>query len=229
VQEATLALALVESDAQAEATYTVSAHKVIGKNPVIAGATGYTADGVTAWAPSACCFNNVPLGQADISPAYDIRAIDKTAGYKSWVLTTMVREWLAVPASNVGVLLNSDASKLADRYRYFASTKHPDATIRPVLRVTYLPSSVADTTPPSVAIAAPVAGATVAGMVTVSASASDNVGVAGVQFQLDGVDQGAAVTTPPYSILRNTAATRSAAHTLTAQAVELAGNAVHGR
>src|SRR5262249_34518991 len=42
----------------------------------------------------------------------------------------------------------------------------------------------ADTSPPSVSITAPAAGATVSGTVAVAAGASDNVGVAGVQFQL---------------------------------------------
>src|SRR6185295_6509377 len=38
VTDATLRLALVESDATADATYTVAAHKLLGKNPVIARA-----------------------------------------------------------------------------------------------------------------------------------------------------------------------------------------------
>ena len=46
--------------------------------------------------------------------------------------------------------------------------------------------SVADTTPPTVSVTAPAAGATVSGSVTVSAGASDNTGVAGVQFKVDG-------------------------------------------
>ena len=92
VTDATLQLALVASDAAAESTYTVTAHKVVGRSPVITGATGYTADGVTAWTPNNCCSNNVPLAQADISAAYDSRAIDKTLGYKSWSLTAMVQE-----------------------------------------------------------------------------------------------------------------------------------------
>jgi hypothetical protein len=45
----------------------VCAHKVVGTTPVISQATGYTADGVTDWTPSACCYNNVALAQADIS------------------------------------------------------------------------------------------------------------------------------------------------------------------
>src|SRR5207244_1446908 len=40
-----------------------------------------------------------------------------------------------------------------------------------------------DTTPPAVSISAPAANATVSGTVTVSATASDNVGVVGVQFK----------------------------------------------
>src|SRR5688572_2512970 len=43
-----------------------------------------------------------------------------------------------------------------------------------------------DTTPPTVSITSPASGATVSGTTTVSASASDNVGVAGVQFFVDG-------------------------------------------
>ena len=98
-------------DGTADATYIVAAHKVLGKNPVIATATGYTADGVTNWTPAACC--PVPLAQADISAAYDQPAIDKALGFKSWAITTMVQEWLANPAANFGLLLNSDASKAA--------------------------------------------------------------------------------------------------------------------
>src|SRR5205807_9747902 len=51
-----------------------------------------------------------------------------------------------------------------------------------------------DNTAPSVSITAPAAGATVGGTVTVTANASDNVGVAGIQFLLDGVAIGAEQT-----------------------------------
>src|SRR5262245_20412824 len=57
-----------------------------------------------------------------------------------------------------------------------------------------------DTSPPAVALTAPTSGATVTGSITVSASASDNVGVVGVQFQVDGANLGAEDTTAPYSI-----------------------------
>ena len=48
-----------------------------------------------------------------------------------------------------------------------------------------------DTVPPTVALTAPAAGATVSGSVNVTASASDNVAVVGVQFLLDGANLGA--------------------------------------
>jgi outer membrane protein assembly factor BamB len=81
-----------------------------------------------------------------------------------------------------------------------------------------------DTTPPTVAMSAPAAGATVSGTVTVSATASDAVGVAGVQFKLDGADLGTEDTSSSYSISWNTASVSNGTYTLTAVARDAAGN-----
>jgi hypothetical protein len=81
-----------------------------------------------------------------------------------------------------------------------------------------------DTTPPSVSLTAPASGATVSGTVAVSASASDNVGVAGVQFQLDGANLAAEDTAAPYSVSWNTTSVANGAHTLRATARDAAGN-----
>ena len=85
-------------------------------------------------------------------------------------------------------------------------------------------SSSSDTTAPTVSITAPANNAMVSGGVTVSANASDNVGVAGVQFQLDGVDLGAELTAVPYSISWNTTTASNGGHILTAVARDAAGN-----
>ena len=82
----------------------------------------------------------------------------------------------------------------------------------------------ADTTAPTVAISAPAASATVSGSVTVSADATDNVGVAGVQFALDGNNLGAEDTSAPYSISWTTTATTNGTHQLTATARDAAGH-----
>ncbi len=81
-----------------------------------------------------------------------------------------------------------------------------------------------DTTPPTVAITAPAAGSTVANTVSVTASASDNDRVAGVQFRLDGVNLGAEDTTSPYSVSWDTHSVANGSHTLTAVARDGSGN-----
>src|SRR5204863_210479 len=81
-----------------------------------------------------------------------------------------------------------------------------------------------DTTPPTVSISSPANGATVSGTITVAANASDNVGVAGVQFFADGAPIAAEDTTAPYSVSVNTATTSNGSHTLTAVARDAAGN-----
>ena len=315
VQDAKLFLALTHSDLLAAPTYGMSVSKVLNHNPMIALATGYTADGATGWTPNTCCYGGVPLAQADISAPYDTQEIDKTPGYKSWTITTMLQEWVADPASNFGLLLGSDSSKPRDHYRFFASMENPAVNLRPYLRVLYSVSS--DTTAPaiggaaatgvtrsgatiswttdesatsqveygtttaygnisaldgalvtahsvslsglndatqyhyrvrsrdaagnlatssdavfttldgiapSVSVTAPAGGATLAGTITVSANANDNVGVAGVQFMLDGAQLGAEDTTAPYSTSWNTTAVADGNHTLTAAARDTAGN-----
>ena len=82
----------------------------------------------------------------------------------------------------------------------------------------------ADTVLPSVSIATPADGATVAGIVTVTANASDNLGVAGVQFRLDGVALGPEDTVAPYSYAWNTSTVANGTHVLTAVARDAAGN-----
>ncbi|HMC71358.1 MAG TPA: Ig-like domain-containing protein, partial [Mycobacteriales bacterium] len=81
-----------------------------------------------------------------------------------------------------------------------------------------------DKTPPTVSITAPAAGATVSSTITVTASASDNVGVAGVQFKLDGANLGAESTVAPYTMSWDTTTATNASHTLTAVARDAAGN-----
>jgi acyl carrier protein len=95
------------------------------------------------------------------------------------------------------------------------------------LRHTSAPANVTvfnDTTAPAVSITSPAGGATVAGAVTVTATASDNVGVAGVQFFLDGAALGAEDTAAPYAASWNTVATANGSHALTARARDAAGN-----
>jgi hypothetical protein len=81
-----------------------------------------------------------------------------------------------------------------------------------------------DSTPPTASLTAPANGATVSGTVTVSANAADDVGVAGVQFKLDGNNLSAEDTSSPYSISWDATAATNGSHTLTAVARDAAGN-----
>ena len=81
-----------------------------------------------------------------------------------------------------------------------------------------------DATAPVITITAPSASATVSGSVTVSADATDNVGVAGVQFKLDGANLGAEDMSAPYGVTWDSASAATAAHMLTAIARDAAGN-----
>jgi hypothetical protein len=85
------------------------------------------------------------------------------------------------------------------------------------------PVSTPDTTPPTVSVTAPTAGATVGGTVTLSAAASDNGGVARVDFFVDGSSVGTDATAP-YSVAWSSASVADGAHTIAARAVDAAGN-----
>src|SRR5712692_7845663 len=85
-------------------------------------------------------------------------------------------------------------------------------------------AAIPDTTPPTVTITSPAPAATVSGMVGVVATASDNVGVVGVQFKVDGNNTGAEVLATPYIYSLNTATLSNGSHSLTAVARDAAGN-----
>ncbi len=77
----------------------------------------------------------------------------------------------------------------------------------------------------TVTIAAPAdLQANLSGSVTLSATASDNVGVSGVEFQVDGVQVGAIDTSAPYGVSIDTTLYASGQHVLRARAHDAAGN-----
>ncbi|PYS12164.1 MAG: hypothetical protein DMG15_15320 [Acidobacteria bacterium] len=85
-------------------------------------------------------------------------------------------------------------------------------------------TAVLDTTPPTITLTSPINGATVVGTITLTVTASDNVGVGGVQYYLDNVPLGAEQTVSPYSMSWNTTTTTDGAHTLQAVARDTTGN-----
>jgi len=93
------------------------------------------------------------------------------------------------------------------------------------LRLTVSDGSLSASDDMIVTVVAPQAcGSTVSGTLTLSATASDNVGVVGVQLKLDGTNLGAEMMSSPYSMPWNTTTASNGCHRLSAVARDAAGN-----
>ena len=80
-----------------------------------------------------------------------------------------------------------------------------------------------DTTLPTCSITSPTAGSTVSGTVTITAAATDNVGVTKVEIFVDGALR-TTDTVSPYTWSWNTTTFANSSHTITAKAYDAAGN-----
>lgn len=81
-----------------------------------------------------------------------------------------------------------------------------------------------DTTPPTITLTSPAHNSTVAGNMHVVADASDNVGVTGVTFLIDGVPVAEEDTSTPYELVWDSTTIADATYAITAQAQDSAGN-----
>ncbi|TKB23944.1 hypothetical protein FCL47_19945 [Desulfopila sp. IMCC35006] len=100
-----------------------------------------------------------------------------------------------------------------------------NSTISTGIKVT-VSNTVVDSTAPAVSITSPTSNATITGSTTVTATATDNVGVAQVDFFVDSTSSNAVATdtTSPYSFTWNPATVANGVHTLYARASDAAGN-----
>jgi hypothetical protein len=149
-------------------------------------------------------------------------------GILSWNVTASAAWLTSTPASGVDAgsvfVTASSAGLAAGTYDATIVVSAAGAAGTPQTIPVRLTVTRPDTAPPAVAVTAPIPGSTVSGTVPVTATASDDVGVAGVQFKLDGGNLGAEVTAQPYSINWDTRAVADGSHSLTAAARDAAGN-----
>ena len=87
------------------------------------------------------------------------------------------------------------------------------------------PCPAGDTTAPAAAILSPAAGSTASGIVTVTGSSSDNVGVVRVDLRIDGGPFQPVAGTTSWSSTIDTRPLSSGAHSFTVRALDAAGNA----
>lgn len=138
-----------------------------------------------------------------------------------------------IPASQTNASVNVNIGRRTNGY-YFQGTIDDVRIYNRALTVAEIQSDmttpvggspIPDSVAPTVSLISPVSG-TFASSTSfiVSATASDNIAVAGVQFKLDGINLGAEDMSSPYSIIWNTTTASSGAHTLSAVARDSAGN-----
>lgn len=132
--------------------------------------------------------------------------------------TPTVANRIAQPAG----LAYGDSGLAAGRYYYVVTAEDVNHLVGPPSTEIFVDVQ-GDSIPPSVSLTAPTNPA-VTGSITVSADASDNFQVAGVQFLLDGANLGAEDTIAPYSITWNSVGITNGAHTLAARARDNSGN-----
>jgi hypothetical protein len=126
------------------------------------------------------------------------------------------------PAVNQGLTQQEVTDDFAgkarsDGYNDIGSHEHGATTTTPP------PPTTGDTTAPTVSITSPANNTRVSGWTTVSATATDNVGVVSVVFAVDGKTIGSD-TSAPYSIRWRARGLTYGSHTLTATAKDAAGN-----
>ncbi|HYI13075.1 MAG TPA: Ig-like domain-containing protein [Thermoanaerobaculia bacterium] len=179
-----------------------------GAMPVINGSENYTLRNAVL---------TVVDGPSASQPAAGARTLQRTdpcvSTWNTLVETSSNPGSGAGAGCNGGVKMNeiSDASG-TNNYIYEFIELHNDSTSAP-----------GDTTAPTTSITAPANGATVSGTVSVTANASDNVGVTKVEFRLDGVLQ-STDTSSPYTWSWNSTLATNGVHSLTSKAYDAANN-----
>ncbi|HET7487726.1 MAG TPA: Ig-like domain-containing protein [Acidimicrobiales bacterium] len=166
-------------------------------------ANGATVSGTVTVAGSAA--DNVGLAKVEV--AVDGGTAIAASGTSSW-------------SAAVGT------STLANGSHAIAATATDTAGNRATATVTVtVANPVADTTPPSVAIATPAAGASVSGTLAAGGSAADDVAVARVEIRVDAGSFQPAGGTSSWTAAIDTTTLADGAHILTARATDGSGNA----
>ena len=170
-----------------------------------APANGATLSGVATL--SATASDNVGVDHVDFLKGTTIIGADASSPYSlAWDTTTVTNGTYSLTAKAYDAAGNNTTS----------------TTVSVTVNNVVVPPP--DTTPPTVLITAPAAGATVSGAtVTISANASDNVGVTQIEFYR-GTTLITSDTTSPWAVTWNTTSLTNGTYSLTAKAYDAAGN-----
>jgi len=162
----------------------------------------------------------VPAMAETVSLQWDPNTDANLAGYKVYYSPDTSSFTSAIPV-DVGLKTSASLSGLDPSHSYqFAVTAYDtDGTESSFSNVV----TIAEQVQPTVGITSPLNAANVSGTVTVSVSASDNIGVTKVEFYVNGVLK-ATDTATPYTYSWNTSTLAAGAYTLSVKAYDAAGN-----
>jgi len=139
-------------------------------------------------------------------------------------LSAIVQEIVARPGwlagNDMAFIISGTGSRTAEAFEGMPGRA-------PVLHIEWVPGDTpggTDITPPTIVMQEPRDGSQASGIITLSALASDNVGVTGVQFLLDGDSVGSVDTDGPYAVKLDTTRQADGTVALTAVAKDAAGN-----
>jgi hypothetical protein len=196
------------------------------------GGVGMANGAATIWANAAAIVLYDPTGYVR---ARDYDAYRSTANYPyAQGKDYRYRMQVNVPAKTYSVwvrLPGSPETQIASNYR-FRDTQQVSRLTHWLARAetgglracNFRVEVAADTQPPAVSVISPTSGQTVRDAQTLEASASDNVGVAGVQFLVDGANRGPEITAAPYRYELDVLALPNGSHQIAARARDGAGN-----
>jgi hypothetical protein len=165
---------------------------------------GSTVNGVVTVSGSAS--DNVALAKVEV--AVDAGPFKAATGTASWSTTVDSRTY-----ANGGHTIVARATDGAGN----VASKSVAVTVA---------NATADLTPPTVAVASPSAGATVAGAVVISGTAADNVAVARVEVGVDGGAWSQASGAASWTWNWSSASAANGSHSISARATDTAGNTV---
>jgi chitinase len=176
---------------------------------------------ITLLAGGASCFASTITLQWDPETAPDL------AGYKVYYSTSAAAPFTGAGATQGASPVNVTTATTATitgldpaQAYYFAVTAYSIAGVESPYSNTVL---VPELIPPTVSITSPANNATATGTVSVAVNATDNVGVARLEFYVNGVLQ-ATDSSAPYLFSWNTSALASGVYTLSVKAYDAADN-----
>lgn len=163
-----------------------------------------------SWTESTVTWNNAPV--ADNNAIASLGTVSDKTWYEVDLSSLITKD--GIYSLRVTSTSKNGADYLSKEVAEFA----------PQLIVVRDYATTSDTTPPSVSILEPGFDSTVSNMISVTAKATDNVKVRGVQFKLNGNNISTEDTTDSYAVSLDTMAIPDGAHSLTAVARDYAGN-----